>query len=72
MANADGVSVPCCFHWSSWIIENQLKLCYMTVLQIKNNSEEKEVALRPPHASAKWSNAGSDDIVFNKTGFDLD
>ena len=40
----------------------------MTVLQIKNNSEEKEVALRPPHASAKWSNAGSDDIVFNKAG----
>ena len=40
----------------------------MTVLQIKKNSEEKDVALRPPHVSSKWSHAGSDEIVFNKAG----
>ena len=40
----------------------------MTVVQIKKNSEEKEVALKPPHTSSKWSHAGSDDMVFNKAG----
>jgi len=40
----------------------------MTVVQIKKNSEEKEVALKAPHASSKWSHAGSDDMVFNKAG----
>ena len=40
----------------------------MTVVQIRKNSEEKEVALKAPHASSKWSHAGSDDMVFNKAG----
>ena len=50
------------------IILTFTELCYMSVIQIKKNSEEREVVLRHPHSSpSKWSHS-TGDTGFNEGG----